>query len=67
MDSLYVQKELCRKTTYTNENNQLIEIDYDDLISFEEIGSGQYGIFSKCVNKKSNLVMAAKVTIWRIK
>jgi hypothetical protein len=66
MDSPYLQKGLCRKTTYTNENNQLIVIDFDDLKSFKEIGSGQYGIVLKCIHEKSDLVMAAKVKILRI-
>jgi pantothenate synthetase len=59
--SPYVQKGLCRKTRYTNERNEVIEIDYDDLETMKELGTGQYGIVFKSRHKKSNLIVAVKV------
>ncbi len=60
---MFTKRDLCRKTSYKNENNEIIEINYDDLKTLKELGSGQYGIVLKCLHKKSNMIIAAKVIL----
>ena len=56
-----IQRGLCRHTFYKNENDETIRIDYDDLMTIRELGSGQYGTVLKYRHTRSDLILAAKV------